>query len=261
LGSKREKRIVEINMAEKKETFPILFENGFFEKIKAFKKDWHKVYKEISREKTPQVDGKGRQIIKKRGDGKDYIEEVWMRECLDKHFPGWSWEMAAPLHFLGSEWVVAQGHLIIIDEHLLPFGIHPPVRRYYGVDSVRIQYKADKSHTPENIIDIGDNCKQANTSAMKVAINRMCHIGDDVYGKRVEEEGSGSQEDFDKVILETGDKSEKKAVFQKKARDLGFKKPSDIYHTLQVKSLDQIEDYEKALKTLEEVKEKQNTTE
>lgn len=248
-------------MAEKKETLPALFDSNFFEKVKAFKKDWRKVYKEISQEKTPQVDGRGRQIIRKRGDGKDYIEEVWMRECLDKHFPGWSWEMAAPLHFLGSEWVVAQGHLIIIDEHLLPFGIHPPIRRYYGVDSVRIQYRADKPHTQENIVDVGDNCKSANTAAMKLAINRMCHIGDDVYGKRVEEEGAGSQEEYETTVLETGNREEQKKVFVKKANDLGFKKPSDIYHILQVKSYDQIEDFEKALKTLEEVKGKENTTE
>ena len=75
-----------------------------------------------------------------------------MRECLDKHFPGWSWEAAAPLHFLGAEWVVAQGHLIIVDEHLIAFGIQPPIRKFYGVDSVRIQYGQGKPHTPENIV-------------------------------------------------------------------------------------------------------------
>ncbi len=40
----------------------------------------------------------------------------------------------------------------------------------------------------ENIIDVGDNCKQAVTSALKYAANRLTRIGDDVYGKRLEYE-------------------------------------------------------------------------
>ena len=169
-----------------------LWSPEFLKKVEGFKRDWTKHYKKVSKEKTPDVDGTGNKIICKRPDGYDYIIEAYMRDCLDKHFPGWSWEMAAPLHFLGSEWVVAQGHLVIIDEHLLAFGITPPVRKFYGVDSVRVQFGRDKLHTPENIVDVGDNCKQASTAALKYAINRLTHIGDDVYGKRIEEQGMGT---------------------------------------------------------------------
>lgn len=169
----------------------------FLEKAEAFRAEWYKRYESISHMETPEVDGKGVKIIRKRPDGYNYIEEEYMRSMLDKHFPGWSWEMAAPLHFLGAEWVVAQGHLIIIDEHLLAYGVQPPVRKFYGTDSVRIQFKHGAPHTAENIVDVGDNCKQANTAAMKYSVNRLCRIGDDVYGKRREYEGAGS---YDSIV-------------------------------------------------------------
>ncbi len=184
--------------------FPIISDNTrlpiskeFYEKVYEFKKDWKEVYKNISDENTPKIDGTGKEIIKDKGTtGQKYIINTYMIDCLDKHFPGWSWEMAAPLNFLGAEWIVAQGNLKIIDEHLLAFGIIPPYRTFYGVDSVRIQYGKDKPHTPDNIVDVGDNCKSANTLAMVTAINRLTHIGDDIYKRRIEEEGAGSLEDI-----------------------------------------------------------------
>lgn len=223
----------------------------FKERIKAFKKDWYDGYKTISNETTPQVDGNGQKIIQKRPDNKDYIIESYMRDCLDRHFPGWSWESAAPLHFLGAEWVVAQGHLIIIDEHLTALGINPPLRRFYGVDSVRIQYKQGSDHIASNIIDVGDNCKQANTAALKYAINRLCRIGDDVYGKRVEEEGAGtlveifeskpSSQSFAQLINEG-------KLCHKSGRKLLW---SEVLKVLKVKSLADITDYTEARTKIE----------
>lgn len=169
---------------------------AFKEKVRQFKADMHDFYRKIGEEPTPRLDGAGRKIVEKRPDGKDYIIEAYMRKKLDQYFPGWTWEMAAPLHFLGAEWVVAQGHLCIVDEHLLAFGIRPPVRKFYGVDSVRIQYRRDATHEATNIVDVGDNCKQANSAAFKYAINRLTNIGDDIYGKRIDEEGAGSAEDI-----------------------------------------------------------------
>jgi hypothetical protein len=173
----------------------------FIQKITELKVSISRKYAEISATETPAVDGQGIKIIQKRPDGKDYIIEAYMRAKLTELFPGWSWEMAAPLAFLGSEWVVAQGHLTIIDESLLILGIIPPIRKYYGVDSVRIQFKKDADHKPENIIDIGDNCQQANTGAFKRALNRLTGIGDDIYKKRIDLDGAGSIE----TIIMTGE--------------------------------------------------------
>jgi hypothetical protein len=74
--------------------------------IEAFRREWYQYYKKISHQKTPAYDGSGKQIIRKRPDGRDYIEDAWMSDRLNRFFPGWSWEAARHLQFLGSEWVV-----------------------------------------------------------------------------------------------------------------------------------------------------------
>ena len=151
--------------------------------------------KQISQTPTPK------EQVKKRPDGYDYAEEKWMRDRLSEYFPGWSLKQAAPLHFLGAEWVVAEVELLIIDEYLLAFSIIPPYRSFYGVGGARVQYKAKAAHTPENIIDIDPNVKAARSRAFKDAINRLCNIADDVYRKRVDVEGMEAEE----VEKEIGD--------------------------------------------------------
>ena len=170
----------------------LVVSDEFRRKVKEFNKDFYRKTQDIAREKTPELDGEGRKVIEKRPDGYDYIIDSYMRDALDRHFPGWSWEAFAPIHFLGAEWIGAQGHLVIIDPYLIILGVQPPVRKFFGVDYVRVQYGHGKPHTPENIVDIGDNAKACNTAALKYAINRLTRIGDDVYGKRIEFEGSGS---------------------------------------------------------------------
>ena len=218
------------------------------EKVKAFKRDWYNKYKKISKEKTPQVDGTGRRIIDKKGDF-DYIIVAYMVECLDRHFPGWSWEPSAPIQFLGSEWVVAQGVLCIIDERLLAFGIHPPYRKYYGVNATRIMYKKGMPHTAENIVDVGNNVKAANTEAMKVAINRLTHIGDDVYGKRIEEDGAGSLEEVMTAAIESGGGS---AEFGRWVQENKWKW-GDVEKILGMK-VGEITDFKEAMNKIKETK-------
>jgi len=219
----------------------------FQDKINVFRKEWTEYYQNIGREETPEFDGSGKKIISKKGTtGYDYIEESWMRSKLDQHFPGWSQIMSAPLHFLGAEWVVAQIELQIIDFGLIPLGITPPIRKFYGVDSVRIQYKKDTEHTPDNIVDVGDNCKQAVTSALKYAINRLTRIGDDIYGKRTEMESAGSMEEVIKM-------SNNMTMFTKY---LGKHKilSSEVFRILGINSYDDIKDVNKALNKIKEKK-------
>ena len=235
-------------MTEEEKTLTMLFSPELLAKVEDFKKDWYQHYKKISKQKTPVYDGAGKQVVKRRPDGKDYIDDAWMSDRLNKHFPGWSWEAAAPLHFLGSEWVVAQGNLVIIDERLLAFGINPPIRKFYGADAVRIQYKRDMPHTPENIIDVGDNCQSAITGAKKRAINRLTGIGDDIYGKRIEEEGAGSMEDIitGKTTGSTDSQAKMFNEFLAKHK-IAVSKTLSI---LKLKSLGEIKDYKQALDTI-----------
>lgn len=227
-----------------------VYSEEFIARIKQFKADMHQFYMNIGAEETPAVDGSGRKIIEKRPDGKDYIIEAYMRKKLDEYFPGWSLEMAAPLHFLGAEWVVAQVLLIIIDENLMAFGIVPPVRKFYGVDSVRIQFKCDMPHESQNIVDVGDNCKQAVTAAFKYAINRLTNIGDDVYGKRMDLENAGSMEQV--IMQSNGDSPLARDMFMRymQERHVLASKACEILH---VENLGQITDWRDAYNKVKEV--------
>lgn len=155
--------------------------------------------KKISTEVTPERDNIGK-IVDKKPDGYDYIVERYMRDRLDYYFPGWSW-VDGQVSFLGSEWVTVSGNLIIIVPELSRIGINPPIRTFFAVGAARVQFKRGKPHIPENVVDIDKNVKSANSSALKKAINQMCHIGDDVYGKRVDEDSLSSNEEYEESLM------------------------------------------------------------
>jgi hypothetical protein len=224
-----------------------LYSPEFIERVQQLKKDMHKFYTDIGEEATPLLDSEGRKIVDRRPDGKNYIIEAYMRKKLDQYFPGWSLEMAQGLHFLGAEWVVAQVKLCIIDEHLIAFGIIPPMRIFYGVDSVRIQFKKDQPHTPENIIDVGDNCKQAVSAAFKYAINRLTNIGDDIYGKRMDLEGAGN---IDTIMsnVNTNDTTAQK-MFNDYCSNKKIR-PSVVFKILNISDYSEITDYKEAYKKI-----------
>lgn len=129
----------------------------------------------ISNTKTPK------QMIKKKGDGFDYVEEGYMRAMLDKVYPDWSW-LPTPndsVQFLGSEWVVVSGVLEITEEE------SGRKRRFFSPGAARVQFKKNQPHTVENVIDIDKNVASANSMGFKRACNRLAHIADDVYRKQV----------------------------------------------------------------------------
>lgn len=225
-------------------TKDLIVTSEFKEKVKKFKKDFYSKYKAISEEETPRIDGTGKKIVGRRPDGYDYIIEAYMRECLDKHFPGWSWEMGGAPQFLGTEWVFVWGTLSIIDEHLLAFGINPPIRKFSATNGVRVKFKKDQEHIAINVIDIGNDVASANSKAFKKAINQLTHIGDDIYGKRIEEEGAGS---FESVFDTSPDKSNFALWFE---NTYGGKNWNKAFILLDIKSLDEIQDFKKAKEVL-----------
>jgi len=229
--------------------FELMMTDETKKRIKDFKKDMYKTYKAISNEDTPAVDGTGKKIIEKRPDGYDFIVESYMREALDKHFPGWSWEMGAEPKFLGSEWVIVWGTLTIIDEHLIAFNINPPVRKFSAANGVRIKYGRNKEHTPEGIVDIGNDVASANSKALKKAINQLTHIGDDVYCKRIEEEGAGTLEDV--ISFSTNPDLARKALSEfMSSNSITYGKVCEL---MGVAKFSEIEDCKLALEKLKEL--------
>lgn len=221
------------------ESLPVACNKEFLEQIKHFKRDMHKKYMDISAEPTPQFDSTGQPIIKKRPDGYDYLEEVYMRTKLDKYFPGWSWE-GTMTQFLSAEWVWVSGHLIIIDEYLLAFNIIPPIRKFYGLGAKRVTFGQNKPHIAENIIDIGNDLVGANSKALKFAINRLCRIGDDVYGKRFDEESAGSLEEV--MTSSGGQSTATRDIFFKFIKDKRIAS-SRAMEIIEVKSWTEIHDW------------------
>jgi hypothetical protein len=162
-----------------------------------------------------------------------------MRNLLDKYFPGWSWEMNNKPDLLGAEWIGVYGTLTIIDENMALLGINPPIRKFSATNYVRIKYKRDSLHTPENIIDIGNDASSANSKAFKIAVNRLTHIGDDIYRKQIEEEGAGS---YEEVMSKDIDLSKLLSIVTK-----WNIRPSELLKILDIQSIDEITDYQDSL--------------
>jgi hypothetical protein len=129
-------------------------------------------HRDLSQRNTPKSH------VKTRPDGFDYVDEAYMRNQLGKNYPVWSWKPAGeePVQFLGSEWAIVSGELVIEDEGV--------IRRFFSPGAARIQFKRGQPHTPENVVDVDKNLASANTNGFKRAVNRLCNIADDVYRKQ-----------------------------------------------------------------------------
>lgn len=222
----------------------IIANKEFQKKIDDFKKDWYKFYKKISKTDTPKYDGTGNEIVRKRPDELDYIIEAYMKDRLNHYFPGWSWRRTGNVQIIGSYWVVTDGELCIIDERLIAMGINPPYRYFAASGAARIQFKKNMPQTPENLVDLDKNVKAANTNAFKKAINQLTGIGDDVYGKRIEEEGGGSIENIIMQQGKEGSDTAKKA-FNQYVKDNRVSW-SKVFEILEISSLTEVTDYAKA---------------
>ena len=227
----------------------VFIKAGIVPNIEAFKDDWYQFYKSISKTDTPKYDGNGLEIVRKRPDGLDYIIEAFMKDRLNYYFPGWSWRRTSPPQLLGAEWVITDGELIVIDERLMAFGINPPYRYFAASGAARIQFKRGMPHTPDNLVDLDKQAKAANTNAFKKAINQLLGIGDDIYGKRIEEEGAGSLEKIlsGEVGAATTSGEEKAFVAFVEQKRLRW---SVVFKMLGISSMGDIKDYKVAFEQL-----------
>lgn len=137
-----------------------------------------------------EYDPKLRQYVDKE---EWYLEEKFMRDALNKYFPGWSWTKAHEPIIIGNRAIIASGELEIIDVELflyltglgIPKERAPFTRKFYGMGGALIQLSKETG----NPISISNNAKTADTEALKYAINRLTNFGDDTYRKEGGEVG------------------------------------------------------------------------
>ncbi len=178
-------------MADKNLIVP---DSDFLARAAGLKEDIYSYYRKISGEDTPRVAADGTKIVDKKGKY-DFIIEAYIKERLNFYYPGWSWR-DGHIQFLGAEWTIADGTLVIIDEKLIGLGVIPPIREFWATAGHRITYYSERAHDPENIVDIDNDVKSVNTKAFKKAVNSLTGIGDDIYRKRIDSEKAGTPEDL-----------------------------------------------------------------
>ena len=123
--------------------------------------------------------------IKSRS-GFDYVDEGYMRWCLNKNFPIWSWEIIK-YETLGDKVIVVHGRLKVMDEGV--------PRSFDSVAAHRIAV----SRSGGGYVDLGNDLKAANSDAFKVAVNRLCNVADDVYRKQYIDK-SITEEQYNKLL-------------------------------------------------------------
>ena len=117
----------------------------------------------VSKVSTPRA------FIKDKG-GFDYVDEAYMRNQLNAHYPIWKWEIIK-YEFIGDKAISLHGRLTIVD--------HGIERHFDSVAAHRI------ASNQKGYVDLGNDLKAANSDCFKVAVNRLCNIADDVYRKLI----------------------------------------------------------------------------
>ena len=138
-------------------------------------------HKQVSNIKTPKP------FIKKKM-GMEYVEYSYMREIADKEFPGWSWKVVST-EVLGSEAYVVHGRLKFYDEGI------------WRECDVTASHRIQKQRGTNDIVDIGNDIKAANTDAIKKAFNMYMNIADDVYRNQVDDLELSDLEKSDILVL------------------------------------------------------------
>ena len=138
-------------------------------------------HKKVSDMSTPKP------FVKKKM-GMDYVEFSYMREIVDKEYPGWSWTIEKTEN-LGSEAYVIHGRPKWYDEGIW--------REGDMVAAHRIQ----KKRGTNEFVDIGNDIKASNTDCIKKAFNFYLNIADDVYRNQVDDMELSDEQKNDILVL------------------------------------------------------------
>ena len=142
----------------KEDTMVTVSDNGSLVEVEDVLQSKHDFVSNIP---TPKV------FVKDKG-GFDYVDEAYMRNQLNSHYPIWKWEIIK-YEFIGDKAISLHGRLTIVD--------HGVERHFDSVAAHRI------ASNDRGYVDLGNDLKAANSDCFKVAVNRLCNIADDVYRK------------------------------------------------------------------------------
>ena len=132
----------------------------------------------------------------KKKMGMDYVEYSYMREVVDREFPGWSWTIIKT-ETLGSEAYVIHGRLKWYDEGIWREG------------DMCAAHRIQKKRGTNEFVDIGNDVKASNTDCIKKAFNMYLNIADDVYRNQVDDYEL-SDDEKDEMLLAAGSISDDK---------------------------------------------------
>lgn len=128
------------------------------------------IHKEISNLKTPK------EYIE-QNQGIDYPRPEYMRAICLRYFPDTSWTIEEKPVFDSSNKLVAWVVTGTLKWSYINFGLPNIVRVGSMAAAHRIQYKRGTN----DILDLGNDVKAANTDCWKKALNFHLNICDDVY--------------------------------------------------------------------------------
>ena len=151
---------METNIIMKEDTMVTVSDNGSLVEVEDILQSKHDFVSNIP---TPKV------FVKDKG-GFDYVDEAYMRNQLNAHYPIWKWEIIK-YEFIGDKVISLHGRLTIVD--------HGIERHFDSVAGHRI------ASNQKGYVDLGNDLKAANSDCFKVAVNRLCNIADDVYRKTI----------------------------------------------------------------------------
>lgn len=148
-------------------------------------KEWNEKMNRISNAEVPKIARSSFGDAKKdrvRWDDLEFVEGWWMEKQMDELFPGWSNDAPPGSIHPHAPIITAHARLLVPEKMLMHYGIFPPYRIFTATihELVKVAKEANIMDY-KNWISLAHDSTSAGTKALKVCINRLCHIGDEVY--------------------------------------------------------------------------------
>lgn len=184
----------------------IPYSQEFLEKADEYKRrleneaqEWNKKMNEISNKEVPNIAkssfGDAKKKEKIRWNDLEFVEGWWMEKQMDELFPGWSNDAPPGSIHPHAPIITAHARLLVPEKILMYYGIFPPYRIFSSTIHELVKVSKESNIMDyKNWVSLAHDSTSAGTKALKVCINRLCHIGDEVYRRMDMTKLSESQE-------------------------------------------------------------------